>query len=264
MKKYMIAVSVLFLIPLVSKADFQVNLKYGQSGPDVYQLQDVLQEQGDLAHASTGYFGLLTLNAVKVFQTSNGIPNTGYVGVLTRTALNAILASAVDTSNQAEQTETGKITPAPEWSPTPQLPPSGYVQPTPTQNTPTEAPSASQPTIVEKPVPVLPTITYKNEKGVTSHFELIGDNQDFKGFNFIFTSNDFTQEELNTITYKVEKVRDGWYEFYPTKLPDKFSPDKELSIQVEVSSEGYISQVPVLSYKLGGPNRGPTVWTGPF
>jgi len=80
------------------------------------------------------------LNGVKDFQTANGIPSTGYVGVLTRTALNAILVTAVDTSKQAEQTETGKITPAPEWSPTTQLPPSGYVQPTPTQNTPTEAP----------------------------------------------------------------------------------------------------------------------------
>lgn len=113
MKNYKITVTALIalLAPLTTLAAIASNLKVGMSGTSVYELQDVLQEQGCLAHQSTGYFGLLTLNAVKCFQTENNIPSTGYVGVLTRTAINAILDVSMNESNQAEIAETGTTTP---------------------------------------------------------------------------------------------------------------------------------------------------------
>jgi peptidoglycan hydrolase-like protein with peptidoglycan-binding domain len=41
---------------------------------------------------ATGYFGAITTQAVKKFQRSAGIPETGYIGQLTRKAINDILS----------------------------------------------------------------------------------------------------------------------------------------------------------------------------
>jgi len=52
---------------------------------EVSTLQDFLQSKGYLNSEPTGYFGLLTFNAVKSFQSANGIyPISGYVGPITR------------------------------------------------------------------------------------------------------------------------------------------------------------------------------------
>ncbi|KKT38951.1 hypothetical protein A2W54_00430 [Candidatus Giovannonibacteria bacterium RIFCSPHIGHO2_02_43_13] len=51
---------------------------------DVSALQDFLQAKGHLNSEPTGFFGLLTLGAVKKFQSANGIESTGFVGPLTR------------------------------------------------------------------------------------------------------------------------------------------------------------------------------------
>lgn len=72
---------------------FTVNLRRGMSGNDVMELQKVLATLGFFKVAPTGYFGPITLAAVKAYQTSKGIPSTGFVGPLTRAALNAYLAS---------------------------------------------------------------------------------------------------------------------------------------------------------------------------
>lgn len=103
----------MFLVPFLAHASFNTNLQYGQNGSDIYQLQDVLIEQGDLKVSTpTGYFGLLTLDAVKSFQSSNGISSTGYVGSLTRSALNQIVDSATSASSQEALQETGTTTPS--------------------------------------------------------------------------------------------------------------------------------------------------------
>lgn len=63
---------------------FNTDLKYGMTSNDVKNLQIVLG-----VTPQTGYFGPITLAAVKSYQASKGIITTGYVGPLTRAALNA-------------------------------------------------------------------------------------------------------------------------------------------------------------------------------
>ncbi|MGC8651321.1 MAG: peptidoglycan-binding domain-containing protein, partial [Minisyncoccia bacterium] len=63
---------------------FNTNLKLGMKSDNVKNLQIKLG-----VTPASGYFGPITLAAVKAFQSSNGIITTGYVGPLTRAALNA-------------------------------------------------------------------------------------------------------------------------------------------------------------------------------
>lgn len=57
---------------------------------EVSTLQDFLQSGGYLNSEPTGYFGLLTVNAVKKFQTASGVRPTGYVGGLTRAKIKSV------------------------------------------------------------------------------------------------------------------------------------------------------------------------------
>ncbi len=107
MKKTIIALFVLLLVPFVASANFTNNLSYGMTGTDVYQLQDILQSEGCLNHVSTGYFGLLTLQAVECYQTNHNIESTGYVAILTRASLNSTLDIALASSTQEQLAETG-------------------------------------------------------------------------------------------------------------------------------------------------------------
>lgn len=69
--------------------DFENNLKLGSSGADVIALQQFLIDGGYLhIDAPSGYFGQMTMTAVKAFQTANALPQTGFVGPLTRAILN--------------------------------------------------------------------------------------------------------------------------------------------------------------------------------
>ena len=65
-----------------------INLRYRSrdiaTNGQVSDLQDFLQSKGYLNSEPTGYFGLMTFQAVKSFQSANGISPTGYVGPLTR------------------------------------------------------------------------------------------------------------------------------------------------------------------------------------
>lgn len=98
----------IFLIPSLTFAGFETNMKYGMSGGEVSALQDLLVAEGCLTVSPTGYFGLLTLEGVKCFQAKYNIsPVSGYFGVLSRTQANSILANALTTSDEAEQEETG-------------------------------------------------------------------------------------------------------------------------------------------------------------
>lgn len=57
-------------------------------GPDVMELQKRLISLGFLSGTATGYYGTATQTAVQKYQTSKGIPATGFVGSITRAALN--------------------------------------------------------------------------------------------------------------------------------------------------------------------------------
>ncbi|KKU52080.1 MAG: Ricin B lectin, partial [Parcubacteria group bacterium GW2011_GWA2_47_10] len=69
--------------------NFASNLYFGMNSLDVVLLQQTLQQLGYFSAATqpTGYFGTITANAVRLFQTAYNISATGYVGTLTRAAL---------------------------------------------------------------------------------------------------------------------------------------------------------------------------------
>lgn len=78
------------------------NLRYRSAdittGGEVSLLQDFLQSGGYLNTEPTGFFGLMTQNAVRAFQNAKGItPAVGYVGPTTRARIQAV--SCVGASN---------------------------------------------------------------------------------------------------------------------------------------------------------------------
>ncbi len=85
---------------VISGTQFTRNLARNMSDVDVRTLQQILNAQGFIVAASgagspgneTLYFGTATEAAVKKFQAAQGIsPISGYVGPLTRTALNSLV-----------------------------------------------------------------------------------------------------------------------------------------------------------------------------
>lgn len=62
----------------------------------VRDLQNVLFEKGYLTTKPTGYFGALTLQAVKQYQKANGISQTGFVGEKTRGVLRSHVCGGTD------------------------------------------------------------------------------------------------------------------------------------------------------------------------
>ncbi len=103
MKKILIAsgVAVVAFASIAAAQTFSTNLTVGSTGSDVVALQTWLVANGfDIpaisAGTAKGYFGSQTQAAVKKYQTSKGLPSTGFVGPLTRGALNgtASVASA--------------------------------------------------------------------------------------------------------------------------------------------------------------------------
>ncbi len=70
--------------PIYSCNIFLNNIKIGSRNEDVRLLQQKLFDKGYLKVNPTGYFGSMTLNAVKKYQKDNGVNNTGFVGEKTR------------------------------------------------------------------------------------------------------------------------------------------------------------------------------------
>ena len=72
---------------------FDKDLYFGLRNTDVVELQDALKFDGCFPTdvPSTGYFGSITLDSVKLFQRKYQIkPVLGYVGPLTREKLNQL------------------------------------------------------------------------------------------------------------------------------------------------------------------------------
>ena len=86
--------------PILPPFSFQHDLQFGMTSPDIQRLQQVLNRNHATQVALTGvgslgqetqYFGGLTFQAVKKFQTLNNLPSTGFCGPLTRAVLNKLL-----------------------------------------------------------------------------------------------------------------------------------------------------------------------------
>lgn len=72
--------------PLQTLSTFKRDLQLHDRGSDVKSLQSILISKGYLPKDSnTGYFGTLTIKALKKYQSSIGLPATGYFGPLTKT-----------------------------------------------------------------------------------------------------------------------------------------------------------------------------------
>lgn len=110
MKKLLLFVcAISLLLPVISFAFFDLNLKYGSRGDAVIELQDFLQDQEFYKGSIDGRFGLGTRRAVIAFQTANGLVGDGYFGRLSREKANSILATTLKPSEDAEKAETGAI-----------------------------------------------------------------------------------------------------------------------------------------------------------
>lgn len=69
---------------------FNKNLNIGMRNGDVLQLQHRLVDEGFATFTPTGYFGWATFSAVRKYQIAHNILSTGFVGTLTRAALNVV------------------------------------------------------------------------------------------------------------------------------------------------------------------------------
>jgi len=111
MIKPIIAGIVLLLSINSALASIDVNVKYGQKSSEVSELQEFLISKSLLTGNSTGFFGFLTLKAVKAYQVSQKLPATGFVGPMTRESINREIDVELADSNAAEVIETGTTTP---------------------------------------------------------------------------------------------------------------------------------------------------------
>jgi hypothetical protein len=129
MKKYLITgvVAMSFLIPAISFAQtsptqtcITQNIGFGSRHAEVSVLQKFLNDNGYLKVAPTGYFGTLTLAAVKAFQGENGVPETGFVGSLTRAKITScspvVSANITVTAPQGGETWNWNSTQTINWT----------------------------------------------------------------------------------------------------------------------------------------------------
>lgn len=146
MKKLIV---IALLLPLTSFASFDANLKYGDKGDSVVELQEFLINDGCLNAQVSGNFYSLTQRAVKCFQSKNNLPVTGYFGPLSRAIASQQIATATE-----EIIATSTVTVISQANPQPTYQPitqTVYMQPEPVAPTP-------QP-VVGTVAPVVPKTT---------------------------------------------------------------------------------------------------------
>jgi peptidoglycan hydrolase-like protein with peptidoglycan-binding domain len=90
-------VGIAFLaIPVAASADtFMHYLTIGSRSTEVLDLQTALSTLGFLKVAPTGYFGVLTKQAVMAYQKNNNLEQVGSVGPKTRALLNVYMVKVV-------------------------------------------------------------------------------------------------------------------------------------------------------------------------
>lgn len=87
---WLLTVALLFIMSGTAQAALGDRvLRYGDSGSDVYELQQKLQQLGLLGVSPTGYFGPLTQSAIKQFQINSNLVTDGLAGPQTIGALSA-------------------------------------------------------------------------------------------------------------------------------------------------------------------------------
>jgi peptidoglycan hydrolase-like protein with peptidoglycan-binding domain len=82
-----------------------VLFKIGSRGPQVMTIQEQLSELGYFNHSLTKYYGSVTADAIKSFQTDNGLSGTGQVDSETL----RVLQQAVKSNRTSAVTSTGSI-----------------------------------------------------------------------------------------------------------------------------------------------------------
>ncbi len=109
-------VLLLLLAPAFVSAEISQNLYYGlTNNGGVKELQQYLIGKGFLTGQATGNFYSLTLSAVKKYQANQKINPTGYVGPLTRQAINSgsAVVQTPASNPPSGQITTGLLKPAP-------------------------------------------------------------------------------------------------------------------------------------------------------
>ncbi|MFA6386835.1 MAG: peptidoglycan-binding protein [Candidatus Paceibacterota bacterium] len=82
----------------LQSSDLRYKSRDAKTNEEVSDLQDFLQSKGYLNNEPTGYFGILTLKAVKDFQRASSINPTGYVGSLTKAKIKDLSCDGTATS----------------------------------------------------------------------------------------------------------------------------------------------------------------------
>jgi peptidoglycan endopeptidase LytE len=94
--------SALFMLPMTGKA---VEWKLGMSHPQIKQLQQQLKQLGYFTSPQiTGYYGTVTLDAVKKFQKANGLAVTGVADSRTVQTIQKVLNRRVNSSTNKQET----------------------------------------------------------------------------------------------------------------------------------------------------------------
>ncbi|MDE3838923.1 peptidase P60 [Bacillus methanolicus] len=98
--------SALFMLPSISDAALgDSELKLGMKNDDVKQLQQLLKNKGYFTyHTATGYYGSITEKAVKIFQSSVGLPQTGVFDRKTYERLTGVPHKAIAAQPSANST----------------------------------------------------------------------------------------------------------------------------------------------------------------
>lgn len=92
------------LLPSLAFASFDKNLKLGNKGGSVLELQQFLHKDGCLAVEPTGTYLKKTFIAVQCFQKKHALPVTGYFGPLTRHVANtSVTPEEVSTTTSLQE-----------------------------------------------------------------------------------------------------------------------------------------------------------------